>query len=141
MDSRHSNGLVAELKAATYYAEQGHEIYWPALTQSSVDFIAVKDGKTIRVQVKAAYWCANKIGKYEYSYLQATVRKGPGQSKNYCGYSDLDCDEVCVSHEGFLWVFPVSVMKTRQTVVLDRGHDSEKAYRKGSFDTAPYKVK
>lgn len=134
MHTRHNNGLVGELKAATYFAEQGYEIYWPALTQSAVDFIAVKGSETLKIQVKNAYWMSRPSGA---RYLQVTTRKGVGGSRTY---SELDCDYVVCVHEESIWAFPVSVATLYRTINLEKGQDIRKS-KKNTLDVSIWKVK
>ena len=122
MQLKHQNGFLAELKAATYYAEQGYEIYWPAVTQSSCDFIAVREGKIDRVQVKKAYWFTKPTGT---SYLQVTTRKGSGNS-GYSTYTSNDCDSVCIVFEEQLWIIPVEYLEGIQNIILEKGQDIRK---------------
>lgn len=133
MHSRHTSGLVGELKAATYFAENGYEIYWPALTQSTVDFVAIKNTDIKRVQVKNAYWMERPSGA---RYVQATIRKGSGGSKTY---TELDCDLIVIVHEDSLWVFPVDIVTKYKTINLAKAQQIRKS-RKGVLDIDKYKV-
>jgi hypothetical protein len=131
--NRHQTGFVAELKAATYYAEQDYEIYWPNLTQSSIDFIALKGREIRRVQVKSAYWIHRKTGA---SYLQATIRKGCDSNQSY---SKEDCDDICIVGEGRIWIIPVEKVPSLQTVIVEKGQQTRRGDPR-NFDPSPYLV-
>lgn len=133
MHSRHSSGLVGELKAATWFAEQGYEIYWPSLTQSAVDFIAAKGKEILRVQAKNAYWMQRPSGA---RYVQVTIRKGSGGFKTY---TEEDCDIIAVVHEESLWIFPVYDVKNYKTLNICKAQDIRKS-RAGTLDIEKYKV-
>lgn len=134
MHHKHTNGLVGELKAATYYVEAGYEIYWPALTQSGVDFIAVKGRETQRVQVKNAYWMKRPSGA---KYVQVTTRKGAGGNKTY---TREDCDIVVVVFEDSLWAFPVEIIEKYKTINIAKAQQIRKS-RKGVLDIESYRIK
>jgi Holliday junction resolvase-like predicted endonuclease len=48
-----NDGKIAEAKAITHFISTGHEIFLPFGGCGSCDFIAVKDGNTLRVEVKS----------------------------------------------------------------------------------------
>ena len=52
----HMKGARHELLAATYYLQQGFNVYWPSCQHSGVDFIVETASGLKRVQVKTAYW-------------------------------------------------------------------------------------
>lgn len=56
MIPRHKSGTVAELKAATYFAEQGYDVFFPITLNPKADLIVSRGDTTLKVQVKKATW-------------------------------------------------------------------------------------
>jgi hypothetical protein len=136
MYNRHQTGHKSELVAAAWYVENEYEIYCPCFTQSSCDFIAVKNKEIKRVQVKTAYTFSRPSGA---NYVQATTRKGPAKG-NICNfYTKDDCDEIVIVYQQDLWVIPVEHLNGLQSVVLFK---DVKFPRKSSadFKAEQYKV-
>lgn len=131
MKAKHQSGFVSELVVATSYAKNGYEVYWPGFTQSSIDFIAVKNREMIRVQVKTAYWMTRHSGA---TYLQATVRKGCSGNDSY---TIDDCDVICITDGERIWCIPIEVASTLQTVVVDKGQQIRRPDPR-NFDANPY---
>lgn len=125
--------MISELVAATHYAKHGYEIYWPALTQSVCDFIAVKDSETLRVQVKTAYWFERESSR---KYLQATLRKGSGGNKTY---TKEHCDVIVIVSGDQLWIIPIEVAQNLKTVVVSRGQEIRRPDPR-NFNADLYKV-
>lgn len=74
LEQRHYTGAVAEHTAAAYFLALGHQVYWPAVQQSCVDFVVFRDGSYQAVQVKTASW--SKSGPHKYLQCRtATTNK------------------------------------------------------------------
>jgi|DEB0MinimDraft_10_1074344.scaffolds.fasta_scaffold03829_3 hypothetical protein len=94
----HLTGAISELKAATWFLQQGYEVFTAVLPQTRTDMVVLdKEGKTFRVQVKTATW--SKAGKW--SYLQSRVH--PCKSTDY---EEEDFDLWCVVYDDVIWVIP-----------------------------------
>lgn len=50
----HFKGAANELRAQTWFLEQGWQVYVPVITQSITDFVVDNEGELRRVQVKTA---------------------------------------------------------------------------------------
>lgn len=134
LNSKHKNGTLAELKAACWFVENGYEIYWPQMAQSSCDFVAGTKSELIRIQVKSAYWMERPSGA---RYLQATTRKGCG-TNGYDKYTKEDCDLIVVVADEGLWCIPVGELGGSQSVTLLKDQHERKA-RAGRKDWSQFK--
>lgn len=132
--NKHQIGYLSESRAATYFIEQGYEVYWPSFTQSSCDFIITKSQDVQRVQVKTAYWMERKSGK---RYLQTTTRKGCGRG-GYSEYTREECDLIVIVYEDKLWAITPEQLGGKQNLILELGHERE---RKGSFDAEVFRIR
>ena len=61
MDAKHIKGAASELKAQTYFLENGYQVFQPVIQHGIADFIVYKDGKFSKVQVKTAYTMDSEI--------------------------------------------------------------------------------
>lgn len=100
MTNEHYTGAENEYKAASWYLAKGYNVFWPAVQQSSADFIVEHPDRTLhRVQVKTATW--SKAGAH--SYLQCRTRIQNTQTKP----SEL-YDILFVIGGGAMWAIPAS---------------------------------
>lgn len=90
LNSRHHKGYAGELRAASWFAQAGFEVYFPAFHQGPVDFIVASGTDITRVQVKTPYWTVRPHN----SYLQVTVRKGCGDGREYNSYTKEDTESL-----------------------------------------------
>lgn len=134
MYDRHKSGAIAELKVATFFLENDYEIFFPT-TPSIVDFIALKDDKCVRVQVKNAYRMERETGKY---YIQATTRRNSGKFVSKL-YKKDDYDLLAITYQDQLWIFPCEDVCHLQSIVLEKGQQERRA-SKGNFNADPYRV-
>jgi len=105
LTQEHCVGASSELKAAAHYTGQGHQVYFPMVSQSHVDFILERQGKLDRVQVKTATW--NK--SYANHYLQARTRL----TNKHQDKKPSDCyDLFVVVHENDIWEIPADLIKS-----------------------------
>jgi len=137
MAKQHYSGMLAELKVAEHYVENEYDIYWPAMAQSPIDFIACKNSEVLRIQVKKAYWMTRPSGA---SYLQATTRKGCGDNKQYDHYTKEHCDIVAVVADEGIWAIPVEILGTNKNVIVEKGQQTRKP-RAGRTDWSVYKIR
>lgn len=71
------SGALGEHKAKEHYLRRGYEIYSPEIGRSTCDFIAVKDGEVLRVEVKSTRNespSGNYVVKLDHSYSNYTQR-------------------------------------------------------------------
>ena len=98
---RHRQGKIMELKAVQIYFEKGYEIFFPITVPGKADFVAVKRGEALKVQVKKATW--SRSGNN--SYLQC--RLVDKYKRDAPMYVDGDWDELIVlSDDGGVWIAP-----------------------------------
>ena len=97
MNIQHKSGLTSELKAASYFASEGYEIYWPMCTQSRCDFVVFKNEYFSKVQIKTATW--SKTGEHLYLQCRLTNRNGYSTS-----YIEGDFDWIVFVDGDRMWV-------------------------------------
>ena len=119
MDIRHSNGQSAELYAAARISEKGYNILWPTITQIPYDFVAEKDGKFIRVQVKKA--TSSKAGNFRYTQFRMTR----GRTKQY---NQRTVDIVAATDMRDVWVIPIVECQDMTSVCLGSDNPAYKPY-------------
>ena len=140
MDARqnHMTGTVSELKAATYFVEQGWEVFMPILTQSKADFLILKEGTVKKVQVKTA----TKFNCRGHEYLQVRIqgRRGIGFAPRE--YTLEDVDLIVVIYENHIWSIPYELILGNSSFVMGSIVDGELRPRTGrGFNSEEYKVK
>lgn len=101
----HDRGAASELFAASKFADRGHQVYFPAMTQSKSDFIAEVDGVFTRVQVKTGCRFNPK-----YPHLLQIRLGGCGRTR----YEKGDFDLLVIVNEGRMWVVPTTVVDITQ---------------------------
>lgn len=109
----HQAGSVAELKAATWFVEQGYDVFFPITINPKADFVAVKD-ETLKVQVKKATW--SRTGDYEYLQVRLIGKKA-GDSQRV--YKLQDFDVMVVVSEDKMWYIPVADVIGKTSLFLD----------------------
>lgn len=122
----HKSGSLAEMKAATYMIEEGYDVFFPITMNPKTDFVAIKDGEVIRVQVKKASW--SKSGNY--NYLQCRLLgKDNGSSQRV--YKMNDFDELIIIEGSWVWRVPVKDIIGRTSLCLDTDNPNPKLTNKG----------
>lgn len=107
------SGASSELYVAHKLIENGYEIFFPVMTQSKVDFIAMKNNKTIKVQVKKASW--SKAQQFE--YLQSRIHgKSKRDNKKY--YSKEEIDYFAITDNERVWWIPYEEIGYQTSVCL-----------------------
>lgn len=101
----HHRGTASELIAAARFVERGHEVFFPIMSQSAVDFIALIDGVPKRIQVKTGSQCNPK-----YPDLLQVRLGGSGRS----AYTADAFDYLVVVKGQQMWVYPTSVVDITQ---------------------------
>ena len=101
---RNYTGNANELRAASWFARNGYNIYLPVGSPPS-DFVAIRGDLTVRVQVKTMTWqpresCyAMKVSWGKYAAEQPNVF-------------------ACMGSAGEMWVVPAEALKVRRTLRL-----------------------
>lgn len=108
MSIYHHRGAASELLAASRFAARGHEVYFPVMTQSAVDFIALMDGEFKRVQVKTG---SHPNPKYPH-LIQ--VRLGGSGRQSYTADA---FDYLAVVNGERMWVIPTSAVDITQSTI------------------------
>lgn len=132
-----SIGAVAELEAALQFTKMGYEIYFPQLSQSKADFIAVSpEGVCNKIQVKKA--TENPTGSG--TYLQVRIQGKPG---NYSTreYVDGDFDYLVAVHELGMWSIPWECVKDLKSLTFGKVVDGEFKSRSRGFTVDGFKIK
>ena len=101
MDSSHRKGQTSEYMAACWFSDQGWEVFWSNLGQSSVDFLVVHDNEVKSVQVKSAISTFTKNGSER---LRVNLRAGRRKPRRYKA-ATFDLLVVCAK-DGRIWVIP-----------------------------------
>jgi hypothetical protein len=110
---RFVSGVSSELYTAHRLTLQGYEIFFPLMTQSKADFIALKEGALCKVQVKKATW--SKTGPYE--YLQARIHgKSKRDPKKW--YTKDDVDFFAITDNERVWFIPYEEIGHQTSVCL-----------------------
>lgn len=108
MDAKHIKGAASELKAQTYFLENGYQVFQPVIQHGIADFIVYKDGKFSKVQVKTAY----TMDSGDYNYLlvrlgRSTATRAGTKTRTYDPNVDDDCfDILFVVYEDEQWLVP-----------------------------------
>jgi len=112
LNKNHSTGVKNELKAASYFAGKGFEVYWPMHTQSRCDFIIYKNEYFNKVQVKTATW--SKTG--EHLYLQCRLKN---RNKYGTVYLEGDFDWIVFIDGERMWATGWEEVEGLSSVCLD----------------------
>ena len=90
-------GNLGELKVAAYLSELGYSIFKELGDSSKIDLIAEKQGKLLRIQVKAV---TIKNGVYSIT----STKSGPGY-KYFYKKEDIDVFAIyCIQHNSVAWI-------------------------------------
>lgn len=92
MDSKTFGGNIGELKVAAKLAEVGYHIFVPIGGKSSIDLIAVKDTKVLKVQVKSV----SKKNKYGTFSVQLKSVRSNKTSNKITTFKGNSCDILAV---------------------------------------------
>ncbi len=117
----HDTGAVSELMVRAYLTSLGFDTFSPDKLHTRVDFIYVKSGIPIRVQVKTSTYSVS--GKYQYEQCRLQKKGYKGQIDPVIGYSESDVDEVWIvgTH---LWCFPIDVVSGKPSLFLTSNNPS-----------------
>lgn len=135
MDHTHLQGLANELLAATHFAEQGYQVYFPMATQSKCDFVIERDNKLLKVQVKTAAW--NRAGRYNYLQCRLVSRNQMGY-KGFYQKGDFDVI-VFISPEKRMWTTFYEDIEGLTSVCLDSDNPNYKI-RTEKYNPSSWKV-
>lgn len=111
---RFASGVSSELFAAHKLTQLGYEIFFPLMTQSKADFLALKDGKVFKVQVKKASWSTT----HQFKYLQARIH-GKSKRDPRKFYTKQDVDIFAITDNERLWFIPFEDIGHQTSVCLD----------------------
>lgn len=111
---RFVSGVSSELFVAHKLVAEGYEIFFPIMTQSKADFIALKNGKCLKVQVKKASWSTT----WTFKYLQARIH-GKGKRNPEKMYTSDDVDYFAITDNERVWWIPYEEIGHQTSVCLD----------------------
>lgn len=113
--SKHQNGTVSELLAASHFARHGYRIARPINDFGEYDLI-VDDGSLKRVQVKTVYW-DNAKKRHLMSFV-TSHRRGKGIVNKK--YSADSFDLLCGIHaeSGTMYLIPCTAIIGRRGVTV-----------------------
>lgn len=118
---RFVSGVSSELFVAHKLVAEGYEIFFPVMTQSKADFIALKDGKCLKVQVKKASWSTT----WAFKYLQCRIHgKGKRDPKKW--YTLEDVDYFAITDNERVWWMPYGEIGHQTSVCLDSNNPKYK---------------
>jgi len=122
---RFVSGVSSELYVAHKLTALGYEVFFPLMTQSKADFLAMKDGAPLKVQVKKASWSDNSY----YKYLQARIH-GKGKRDPQKWYTADDVDYFAITDNDRVWWIPYSEIGHQTSVCLDSTNPTYKPQTK-----------
>ena len=122
---RHRSGAASELYVAYRLIQEGFEVFSPLMTQSKADFLALKEGVVLKVQVKKASW--SKAGKY--SYLQSRIH-GSGKRDPNKRYTADDVDFFAITDNDKVWWIPYNEIGHQSSVCLGSSNPEYRQYTK-----------
>jgi hypothetical protein len=113
--SQHRVGAAAEQLVAAHLIGKGHDVFFPAVTQSRVDLIYTSGADARRVQVKVGTRFGAR-GK-EYENVKLRVSSGLNRLGGARPYAPDEIDELWVlgTH---LWCIPAHVVVGRSMISL-----------------------
>ena len=111
---RFVSGVSSELYVAHKLTQLGYEIFFPLMTQSKADFLAMKEGVVYKVQVKKASWSTT----HQFQYLQSRIH---GKSKRDPSkfYTKDDVDFFAITDNERVWWIPYEEIGHQTSVCLD----------------------
>lgn len=116
MNETHLTGAKSELLVSYKLTERGYSVFFPLLTQSDVDLVALKGSETLRVQVKTA----SKIKVEDKYYLQARLQSR-GSGNGYIRTYDKDAfDYVAFVYKEKVWLYPWEPICENKSITLGR---------------------
>ena len=138
MDSKHMKGAASELKAQLWFLENGYQVFLPTVQQGIADFIAYKDCKFSKVQVKTAYTMDS--GDYNYLLVRLgrsqSTRQGP-KTRTYDFTDDDDCfDILFVVYENDCWLVPSTKIPEGKMTVYFNG-EGRAGWNSDEFKCSP----
>jgi hypothetical protein len=103
----------------------GFEIFFPVMTQSKTDLIAIKHGEVFKVQVKKASWSTT----YNFKYLQSRIHgKSKRDPNKWYTKEDVDC--FAVTDNERVWWIPFDEIGHQTSVCLDSTNPNYKQQTK-----------
>lgn len=123
---RFLSGVSSELFISHVLVELGYEIFFPVLTQSKCDLIALKNSIPIKVQCKKASWSKTL---HNHEYLQARIH---GKSKRDPSkfYTAEDIDLFCITDNSRVWLIPFEQCGHMTSICLDSNNPKYKPQTK-----------
>lgn len=113
----HYTGGASELKAATWFIEQGRQVYFPVVQQGVVDFVVDGEQGLQRVQVKTASWIQSGKNKY----LQCRTRL----TNRYQHHQPHELYDLLfiVADEGY-WCIPANEIQSSNLSLQNTGRNN-----------------
>lgn len=115
----HFTGACSELEVAKRLAGMGYEIFFPVMTQSQIDLIAVRGSECLRVQVKTA----SKIKSGGFDYLQVRLQSRCSGSGYTRDYSETQFDKIAIVYGDNVWLCPWCEIYGTKSITLGRFED------------------
>lgn len=104
-------GAAAEYAVASWYLENGYQVWWPSIQQDSIDFLTSKAGKVSRVQVKVAQWLREKGNRAP--GLRVTLQHGAK------AYKRTAFDLLAAVDGDRIWIFPFKLVYHLSSIRLE----------------------
>jgi hypothetical protein len=106
----HLTGGASEFFAASEYMRRGYEVFWPSVSQSAADFVLLRGGEFLKVQVKTGTWA--RVGPYR--YLQCRLY---GRTKKTMDPAQIDL--MVIVDVPRLWQIPLIQLAGLTSLCLD----------------------
>lgn len=124
LERSHYKGAASELIAASHYLSRGHQVYWPAVQQSYIDFIVDLNGELKKVQVKTTSW----NGDHLQCHTTSTNKYHLKASEKY--------DILFIVSDVGMWEIPADLINSSSLGLANRTGD----YRPRGIDWSRYRI-
>ena len=115
--TKHKQGTVSELLAASYFADKGYIVSRPIDTYQEYDLIIDKDNILSRIQVKTIYW-DNSKSRYLISLVTSHIR-GNGRRTNKKYHNNSFDYLVGIEKETYaLYQIPIKIITGRRSMTV-----------------------
>lgn len=114
--------------AEAYFYRSGYEVFRPTSTHSRIDFIAYKDNKALRVQVKTASW----VWRDGYKSLQGAFGCSKATFKELKRVEAFDVIVMVSKDEGSIWVIPLAELDN-VGIILEKDGKNYTDYKRKDY--------
>lgn len=129
-EDNHFVGAAAEMLVASWFLNNGYEVWLPVMTQSRSDLVVSNAEGFRRVQVKKGTW--GRSGRNEYLQVRL-IRKGRW-------YTPADYDLLAVVDDTRLWLVPHEEIRDAISLCLDRRGPGAGKGRNKEYDPERWRV-